>query len=378
MKLYEYMAKEILQSNGIPVPMGAVFTGVEGVADFLEKTGPVAIKSQVLSGGRGKAGGIKFATEPQDAISKVRDLLATEIKGCKVERVLIEEKVSIEREIYLAITIDGAKRQPVLLASIAGGMDIEQVPEEQVIKRFIDITIGLQPYATREITRQMGLKGWEAQQITDIMLKLYQVFRKYDAELVEINPLVVTATQVLAADAKMTLDDEAAFRYLPEVPWVEEKTAVEKKAGDLGISYVELDGDIGVMANGAGITMATLDLLKHFGASARNFMDAGGGSSLQATAAALEILLSTKPKALLINIFGGITRCDEVARAFVQVKNTFDLKIPVVIRLIGTNEDLGTAILQEQGIESFKNIEEAVTNVISLMNGGGADVHNYQ
>ena len=376
MKLYEYMAKEILQRNGIPVPKGAVFTGIEGVAAFLEKNGAVAIKSQVLSGGRGKAGGIKFATEPQDAISKVQGLLTTEIKGCKVETVLIEEKVSIEREFYLAITVDGAKRKPVLLASVAGGIDIEQVPDEQVIKRFIDVTIGLQPYATREITRQMGLKGREAKQTADIMLKLYQVFRKYDAELVEINPLVVTPTQVLAADAKMTLDDEAAFRFLPEVPWVEEKTAVEKKAGDLGISYVELDGEIGVMANGAGITMATLDLLQHFGSSARNFMDAGGGSSMEATAAALEILLSTDPKTLLINIFGGITRCDDVARAFVQVKKALDLKLPVVIRLVGTNEDLGTAILQEQGIESFKSVEEAVTKVISILKGGGADVHN--
>ncbi len=376
MKLYEFMAKEIFKRNGIPVPMGAVFTGVDGVAAFLEKTGSVAIKSQVLSGGRGKAGGIKFATEPQDAISKVQELLASEIKGCQVETVLIEEKVTIERELYLAITVDGSKRQIVLLASVAGGMDIEQVPEEQVIKRFIDITIGLQPYATREITRQMGLKGREAKQTEEVMLKLYQVFRKYDAELVEINPLVVTPSQVLAADGKMTVDDEAAYRFLPEVPYVEEKTAVEKKADELGISYVELDGEVGVMANGAGITMATLDLLQHFGSSARNFMDAGGGSSEKATAAALEILLSTNPKALLINIFGGITRCDDVARAFVQVKNALDLKLPVVIRLVGTNEDLGTAILREQGIESFKSVEEAVTKVISLLNGGGADVHN--
>lgn len=376
MKLYEYMAKEIFRSNGIPVPMGAVFTGVEGVAAFIEKSGPVAIKSQVLSGGRGKAGGIKFATEPREAISKVQELLASEIKGCKVETVLIEEKVNIERELYLAITVDGSKRQIVLLASVAGGMDIEQVPEEQVIKRFIDITIGLQPYATREITRQMGLKGREAKQTAEVMLKLYRIFRKYDAELVEINPLVVTPTQVMAADGKMTIDDEAAYRFLPDVPYVEEKTEVEKKADDLGISYVELDGEVGVMANGAGITMATLDLLQHFGSSARNFMDAGGGSSEKATAAALEILLSTKPKALLINIFGGITRCDDVARAFVQVKNTLDLKLPVVIRLVGTNEDLGTEILREQGIEAYKSVEEAVTKVISLLNGGGADVHN--
>ncbi len=368
MKLYEYMAKEILYNNGIPVPRGAVFAGVEGVAAFVEKTGSVAIKSQVLSGGRGKAGGIKFASEPEDAITKVQELLATEIKGSKVNTVLIEEKVNIEKEIYIAITIDGAKRQPVFLASVAGGMDIEQVPEEQLIKRLLDVTIGLQPYAAREITRQLGLKGQVAQQTTAILLKLYQVFRKYDAELVEINPLVITPSQVLAADAKMTLDDDSAFRYQADVPLVEEKTAVEKKAADIGISYVELEGDVGVMANGAGITMATLDLIQEFGSSARNFMDAGGGASMQATAAALEILLSTQPKALLINIFGGITRCDEVAKAFVQVNKSMDIQIPVVIRLVGTNDDLGTAILQENGIESFKDIQAAVTKIISLLN----------
>ncbi|MFZ3100698.1 MAG: ADP-forming succinate--CoA ligase subunit beta [Desulfitobacteriaceae bacterium] len=371
MKLYEYMAKEIFLNNGIPVPKGAVFAGIEGVAAFVEKTGPVAIKSQVLSGGRGKAGGIKFASEPQDAVTKAQELLTTEIKGCKVERVLIEEKINIQQEIYIAIAIDGANRQPVFLASVAGGMDIEQVPEEKLIKRLLDVTIGLQPYAAREITRQLGLTGSIAQKTTDILLKLYQVFRKYDAELVEINPLVITPTGVLAADGKMTLDDDASFRYQPDVTLVEEKTAVEKRAADIGISYVELDGEVGVMANGAGITMATLDLIQEFGSSARNFMDAGGGSSMQATADALEILLSTEPKALMINIFGGITRCDDVATAFVQVKNAIDIPIPVVIRLVGTNEDLGTAILKENGIESYKDIKEAVTKVISLLNSSG-------
>lgn len=369
MKLFEYMAKEIFGSNGLPVPKGQVFTEAEKVAEFVAQTGPVAIKSQILSGGRGKAGGIKFANTPEEAAAKAKELLATDIKGLKVEKVLVEEKISIEREIYLAITVDGAKRKPVLLTSVAGGVDIEQVPEDQLVKRLIDISIGLNPYAAREITRQLGLSGQLAREAADIMLKLYRIFRAYDAELVEINPLVIANGHVIAADAKMTIDDEISFRFREDVPVVEERTPVEQRARDLGISYVELDGEIGVMANGAGITMATLDLIKEFGSSPRNFMDAGGGASMEATARALEILLETKPKALLINIFGGITRCDDVAQAFVQVQNSMNIQIPVVIRLVGTNEEAGIEILRQNGINSYKKIDEAVAKVVALSAG---------
>jgi len=370
-KLYEYMAKEIFRSNGIPVPKGRVFTSAEEVTDFVAQIGPVAIKSQVLSGGRGKAGGIKFASDPQEANEKARELLATEIKGLKVDVILVEQKLAIEKEIYLAITYDGARRKPLLIASAAGGVEIEQVAEELLVKRLIDINVGLQPYAAREITRQLGLTGQIAKDVVNIMLKLYQIFRKYDAELIEINPLVVADSQALAADGKMTVDDEAAFRFGKDVPLVEEKTAVEKRAAELGISYVELDGEIGVMANGAGITMATLDLINEFGSSPRNFMDAGGGSSMEATASALEILLSTQPKAILINIFGGITRCDEVAKAFIQVKETMDIQVPVVIRLVGTNEEAGIALLSEHGIESYRKIDEAVAKVVAFVKAKG-------
>lgn len=371
MKLYEHMAKEIFRNNGIPVPRGAVFTGVDGVADFVKNTGSVALKSQVLSGGRGKAGGIKFADEPVDAVAKAQELFGMDIKGFKVNTILIEEKIDVQKELYLAIAVDGARRKPVLLASMAGGMDIEQVPDDKLIKRLLDVTIGLQPYAAREIARQLGLTGKEAKEAADIIQKLYQIFRKYDAELVEINPLVVTPAQVMAADGKMTIDDDAFFRYQEDVPIVQEKTDLEKRAADIGISYVELDGEVGVMANGAGITMATLDMIQHFGSSARNFMDAGGGTSMEATAAALEILLETNPKALLINIFGGITRCDEVATAFVQVKKNMDIKIPFVIRLVGTNEDVGTKILQDNGIGAHKDIKDAVAEVCSIVNAKG-------
>lgn len=368
MKLFEYMAKEIFRANGIPVPRGQMFEKPEGVADWVKAVGPVAVKSQILSGGRGKAGGIKFASTPEEGMAKAQELLAMELKGLRVEKILVEEKIVIDQEIYLAITVDGARRKPILIASRAGGMEIEQVSEEQLIKRLIDVSIGLQPYAAREIVRRLGLEGELAKEAVDVILKLYQIFRTYDAELVEINPLVVSQGRILAADGKMTLDDEASFRF-KDVPHVEERTAVEKRAHDLGISYVELDGEIGVMANGAGITMATLDLIQAFGSSPRNFMDAGGGSSTEATAGALKILLSTDPKALLINIFGGITRCDDVARAFVQVKESMGINIPVVIRLVGTNEELGVAILREHGIESFKKIDEAVAKVVALANG---------
>lgn len=367
MKLFEYMAKEIFRNNGIPVPNGRVFSQAGDLAEFVSQNGAVAIKSQILSGGRGKAGGIKFATTPEEAVAKAGELLAADIKGLKVDKVLVEEKIAIDQEIYLAITVDGTRRKPVLLASMAGGVDIEQVPEEKLIKRLIDVSIGLNPYAAREITRQLGLTGSAAKEAADLMLKLYNVFRTYDAELVEINPLVIAKGHVLAADAKMTIDDECAYRYQPDVPIVDEQTEAEKKARDLGISYVELDGEIGVMANGAGITMATLDLIQEFGSSPRNFMDAGGGSGEEATAKALEILLETKPKALLINIFGGITRCDDVARAFVKVKNSMEINIPVVIRLVGTNEEAGISILRENGIDSYKKIDEAVSKVVALV-----------
>lgn len=372
MKLYEYMAKEIFKNNGIPVPKGRVFTNAEGVGDFVAQIGPVAIKSQILSGGRGKAGGIKFASAPQEAAEKARELLATDIKGLKVDLILVEQKLTIEKELYLAIAYDGARRKPLLIASAAGGVEIEQVAEELLVKRLIDINIGLHPYAAREITRQLGLTGQIAKEVADIMLKLYQVYRKYDAELVEINPLVISESQALAADGKMTVDDDAAFRFGKDVPLVEEKTAVEKRAAELGISYVELDGEIGVMANGAGITMATLDLIHEFGSSSRNFMDAGGGSSREAMASALEVLLSTQPKALLINIFGGITRCDEVAKAIIQVKESIDIQIPMVIRLVGTNEEAGIALLREHGIESYRKIDEAVANVVAFVKAKGA------
>ncbi len=370
MKLFEYMGKEIFARNGINIPPGRVAGSSQEAALIAAELGEVVIKSQVLSGGRGKAGGIKFANSPEEAGKYADELFGADLKGLKIEKILVEKKIKIDQELYLSITLDGARKRPVLIASASGGMDIEEVPPEQIVKKHIDPEVGILPHFCRETARRLGLTGPLAQQAADIITKVYQVFKKYDCELVEINPLVISGEQLIAADSKINIDDEARFRFPEGTPVVEERTALEKKAHDIGISYVELDGNIAVMANGAGITMATLDIIQHFGGNPRNFMDAGGGADLEATAQALEILISTNPKVILVNIFGGITRCDEVARAFAKVKNSMGIPVPVVIRLSGTNEDEGIAILKEIGIDSYNNIREAAAKAVEIAMAG--------
>ncbi|WP_003540988.1 ADP-forming succinate--CoA ligase subunit beta [Desulfotomaculum nigrificans] len=372
MKLYEYMGKDIFRKEGIPVPRGQAFFNPTGVAEYAAGLPAVVVKSQVLSGGRSKAGGIKFPATATDAAAAAEALLGTVIKDLSVQAVLVEEKLTIDKEYYVAITVDGARRKPLVIASAYGGVDIEEVPEHQLVKMHVDVHSGIQPYMGREVARRMGLPAGEAKQFADILVKMYTIFRKYDAELVEINPLVVSGDKLVAADAKFNIDDEASFRWPDWLPRVEERSQLELRATELGISFVELDGDIAVMANGAGITMATLDMLNHFGGSPRNFMDAGGGASTEATAKALEILLSTNPRAILINIFGGITRCDDVARAFAHVRETTGIPVPIVIRLVGTNEQAGIEVLQQQGMSAYRNIDEAVVKVVELAAGKGA------
>ncbi|MEG6615554.1 ADP-forming succinate--CoA ligase subunit beta [Peptococcaceae bacterium 1198_IL3148] len=376
MKLFEHMGKELFRKYNIPVPEGKVFDNLDHLEEYVANLGAVIIKSQVLSGGRGKAGGIRFAKNPLDAKSAAEELLQTIVKGYPVKAVLVEKRLDIDQEIYLAITVDGSAKKPVIIASASGGMDIEEVAEDQIIKKYVDVHIGIQPYVGREIARRLGLQGNYLKQFASLLVNMYQLFRSYDCELVEINPLVICHDQLIAADAKVTVDDEAVFRYQPGMPMVDERSEREKKAHQLGISYVELDGDIAVMANGAGITMATLDILHHYGGKPRNFMDAGGGASTETTAKALEILLSTKPKAILANIFGGITRCNDVANAFKQVSEQLGIPVPLVIRLVGTNEQAGLDILKQQGIASFRTVHEAVAKVVELAAAGEEELTN--
>ncbi len=365
MKLYEYMGKELFSRYGIPVPTGGVAAAPEEAEALAGQIGSVVVKSQVLSGKRGKSGGIGFADNPSQAGELAAGMLGTLLSGFTVEKVLVERKLQIDRELYLALTIDGAARKPVLLASAQGGMDIEEVPEDLIIKLPLDVTIGMQPFVTREVTRRLGVSGPVARQVADILLKMYKIFVECDAELVEINPLIVSDGQVIAADAKVTIDDDALYRQ-SGFPLVEERTATEKAAHEIGLSYVELDGDIAVMANGAGITMATLDLIEYYGGRAANFLDAGGGAGVEQTARALELLLARKPKAMLINIFGGITRCDDVAAAFAYVKQNIGIPVPVVIRLVGTNEEKGREILRENGIEAYQMMHEAAAKAVQI------------
>jgi succinyl-CoA synthetase beta subunit len=365
MKLYEYMGKELFTLYGIPVPAGGVVAVPEEAEVLASKIGSVVVKSQVLSGKRGKSGGIGFADSPLQARELAAKMLGSRLSGLAVDKILVEKKLQIDRELYLALTIDGALRKPVLLSSAQGGMDIEEVPEELIIKIALDVNIGLQPFIAREVTRRLGLSGAVAKQVADILLKMYRIFVERDAELLEINPLVVSGEQVIAADAKVTIDDDALYRQ-SGLPLVEERTATEKAAHEIGLSYVELDGDIAVMANGAGITMATLDLIEYYGGRAANFLDAGGGAGVEQTAKALELLLARKPKTVLINIFGGITRCDDVAAAFAYVKQNRGIPVPVVIRLVGTNEERGREILRENGIEAYKMMHEAAAKAVEI------------
>ena len=365
MKFYEYMGKELFSRYGIPVPAGGVAAVPEEAEALAGQIGSVVVKSQVLSGKRGKSGGIGFADSPSQAKELAAGMLGSKLSGLAVDKVLVEKKLQIDRELYLALTIYGAARTPVLLSSAQGGMDIEEVPEDRIVKTALDVTIGLQPFVTREVTRRLALSGTVAKQVADILLKMYRIFVECDAELVEINPLVVSGEQVIAADAKITIDDDALYRQ-SGMPLVEERTATEKAAHEIGLSYVELDGDIAVMANGAGITMATLDLLEYYGGRAANFLDAGGGAGVEQTAKALELLLARKPKAVLINIFGGITRCDDVAAAFAHVKQNKGIPVPVVIRLVGTNEERGREMLRENGIEAYQMMHEAAAKAVEI------------
>ncbi len=365
MKLYEYLGKKLFYRYDIPVPQSKIVETPEEAAKAAAELKDVVIKSQVLSGKRGKAGGIAFASDPGKARVEAERILQMNLNDLKVEKLLVEEKLQIEQELYLALTVDGAQRSPVILASLDGGMDVEEVAEERMIKYPVDVSIGLQDFMTREICRRLGISGDLQKEFIKLLPKLYRMFKELDAELAEINPLALTPAGLVAADAKVTIDDDALYRH-PQLPRVKEKTDLELKAEELDIAYVELEGNIAVMANGAGITMATLDMVQHYGGAAANFLDFGGGASVERTAQALELLLGTDPKVLLINIFGGITRCDVVAEGFVKVRESKGIDLPVSFRLVGTMEAEGREILEKVGIKTFNSMDDAVRHAVEL------------
>ncbi|MGB9676128.1 MAG: ADP-forming succinate--CoA ligase subunit beta [Candidatus Bathyarchaeales archaeon] len=381
MKLFEYEAKTILSTFGIPTPQGGLATNVSQAREIAAKLKPpFAVKAQVLIAGRGKAGGILFANSIEEAEKATEKLLSMQIKGIPVKSVWIEEKIQTKKELYFGITIDRFARSYVAIASAIGGMEIEEVAQkspEKVIKFPIDPMRGFYPFQARQIAKKIGYSGSAIPELGRIFERLYRIGMDYDAELIEMNPLVETVDgKFVAADVRIIIDDNALFRH-PEykkrlMEGEGELTPQEIEAMKNDLAYVKLDGDIGVIGNGAGLVMATLDTIQVYGGKPANFLDVGGGAPPEKIAAALQIVLSdSNVKTLFINILGGITRCDDVAKGILEAKEKVGVTKPMVIRLVGTNEEEGKKILTEAGIDVLESMEKAAQRAVEIAKSGG-------
>lgn len=371
MNVHEYQAKEIFARAGLPVPMGEVATTPQEAYDAAKRVGGmVVVKAQVLVGGRGKAGGVKLAKTPDEAREKATAILGMNIKGITVKKVLIAPAVDINREIYLGMVIDRAKKAVVMMSSSAGGVDIEEVAHttpEKIIRTTIDPSLGLRDFQAKDVAYALGLSGdprnGQVKEFIQIAKGLYQAFVDTDASLAEVNPLVVTPEgKLLAIDAKLNLDDSGLFRHpgLEDLRDEAEESADERDAREAGLNYIELDGNIGCLVNGAGLAMATMDAVKLFGGDPANFLDIGGGARADKVAAALKLILrDPSVKAVLVNIFGGITRVDEVARGIQQALQETGTTVPFVCRLVGTNEEEGRRMLAGANVAWASTLSEA-------------------
>jgi len=380
-KLHEYQSKSIFALHGIPVPPGRVVTAPGEARRVAEDLGaPVAVKAQVLVGGRGKAGGIQLAGTPDEAEKVAAALLKAEVKGLPVHHVLVEAAADIRQEMYLGIAVDRNLRRVTVMASTEGGVEIEQVARDnpQAIKRaVIDPSLGLGSDQALTLARGIGLADDLYAAFSDIVRGLHEAFLACDGLLAEINPLVVTgAGDLVALDGKVVLDDNALFRHpaLAQMRGAGEETPAERRAREAGLSYVYLGGDIGCMVNGAGLAMATIDTISFFGGAPANFLDVGGGARAERVEQALRLILGERGiRVVLINIFGGITRCDEVARGIVAALRTLEPSVPMVVRLVGTNEKQGRAILDASGQRLIvaDTLVEAAQKAVSVMQGDG-------
>ena len=378
MKLHEYQSKQIFAKYGIPIPKGKVAATAEAAKQIAhELGGRVVIKSQVLVGGRGKAGGIKVAKDPNEAEQFAAQILSMEIKGLPVRKVLVDEAAGIESEIYLAITNDRAARKPVIMASAAGGVDIEDVAREtpeKIIKVHIDPLLGLRDYQARDIAAGIDLPRELWREFNAIALGLWKAYSENDATLAEINPLIINKEHKLQAlDGKMLIDDNALFRHpdLAELRDVDEEAPAETEARRYGLSYIKLDGTIGCMVNGAGLAMTTMDIVKLFGGEPANFLDVGGGAGADKVAAAMRIILTDKNvEAVLFNIFGGITRCDEVARGILAAMEEVKPKVPMVVRLVGTNAEEGRRLLADANMITAETLADAAEKAVNAAKQG--------
>ncbi|MEI7523531.1 MAG: ADP-forming succinate--CoA ligase subunit beta [Mariniphaga sp.] len=374
MKIHEYQAKEILARYEIPVTKEILCFTVAEVEAAAEQLGyPAVVKAQVLTGGRGKAGGVKLVRNAEQATAAAGQILGMNIKEYTVEKVLLAEGVSFVSEIYVGITIDRNTKSAVFMASKEGGVEIEEVAKdnpEAILKFAVDPDLGMAPFFARKIAFALFEDVRLVNQAVDLFTKLYKVFIDTDASLVEINPLVITSDgKLLALDGKMTFDDNALFRQ-PEILALNEPSEDEKKeidAKDKGLSYIRLDGSIGCMVNGAGLAMATMDMIKLYGGEPANFLDIGGSSNPQKVIDAMNLIISDKNvKVVMINIFGGITRCDDVAKGLIAALEQIKITIPIVIRLSGTNSKEGLEILKSANLPTVETMSEAAEKAIAL------------
>jgi len=378
MKLHEYQSKKIFDRFEVPIPRGRIANTASEAKQIAEELGGrVVIKSQVLVGGRGKAGGIRLAKDPKEAKDLATEILAMEIKGLPVRKILVDEIVDIDQEIYLGITNDRNSREPVVIASAAGGIDIEEVAQdspEKIFKLSIDPLLGLQDFQVRDIALGIDLKREYWKSFIKILRGLYKAFIENDATLAEINPLVITKDKkMVALDAKMIIDDNALYRHpeMMELKDLDVEAPAETEAQKYGLSYIKLDGNIGCMVNGAGLAMATMDIISQFGGKPANFLDIGGGAGSTKVAAALRIILSDpNVKVILVNIFGGITRCDEVAKGILVALKEVKTKVPVVVRLVGTNSDEGRRLLVNENIQTANTLVEAANISVQFADRG--------
>lgn len=380
MKLLEHQAKELFKRFGIPVPQGKTITSLEQLEGAMKEmpSHKVVLKAQVYVGGRGKAGGIKLADSIPDAKEKAAQIFGMKIKGCPVNKILIEEQMDIDKELYMSFIVDRDQQCYKLIFSPEGGVEIEELAvkqPEKVLMQSVEYFPGLQGFQLRSMMPMLkGFPPAAMKEIGAIAGNLYKFFVEKDASLAEINPLVITKTgRVLACDGKVIFDDNAMFRNkdLLEYQTYEEDEPQEKEAKQKNLNYVKLDGTIGCMVNGAGLAMATMDVIKHFGGEPANFLDIGGGAKAQQVTEALDIILRDKNvKALFINIFGGIVRCDMVAEGIITAKKTLGIKCPMVIRLIGTNDQRAYELLKAEGISAFATMAEAAKEVVKAAKAG--------
>jgi succinyl-CoA synthetase beta subunit len=374
MKIHEYQSKEILKGYGLPIPPGEIAFSPEEAENITREIGkPVVIKAQVHVGGRGKAGGIQFAKNPSEAKDVAARILGMSIKGLQVNKILVAENVEIQKEVYLGIILDRKSKSPVIMVSPEGGIDIEEVARktpEKIFKKPINPLQGLVPEEAEALSGQLFEEPVLKKNLVQILDTLYTAFWNSDASITEINPLALTPEgSLLAVDAKMVMDDNGLFRH-PEIESMrdlEEEDPAELEAKGMGLSFIRLTGNIGCVVNGAGLAMATMDIIKHYGGEPANFLDIGGSSNPEKVTTAMKILLSDKNvKSIYFNIFGGITRCDDVAKGIVQSLSQMDMNLPIVIRLTGTNEEEGRKILEKTELIPVPSMAEGAKKAIEL------------